>query len=90
MMGELIYTERRLGKYKNKMTDHIREVYGLDCWLKKGYYISTGKKKYHPLFIEDDVICGLIEIDSSYRILSIYLNDGSRDFNFTQNIIKFI
>ena len=90
-MNKLIYTERRLNKYKNQLTDHIREVYGLDCWLKRGHkVIDVNNKTYIPLFIEDDEICGLIEIKKDESIIGIFLEDGSTDFNFKDDKIKFV
>lgn len=89
-MVNTIYTERRLGKYKNKITDHIREVYGPDCWLKRDEYIINNKRKYIPLYIQEDKICGLIEIDIDGVILCTFLQDGSTDFRYTSTKIKFI
>ena len=90
-MSKLIYTERRLNKYKNRLTDHIREVYGLDCWLKRGYkVIDANNKTYIPLFIEDDKVCGLINIKKDESIIGIFLEDGSSDFNFKDDKIKFV
>ena len=90
-MSKLIYTERRLNLYKNRLTDHIREVYGLDCWLVKGFKVIDDGKLYIPLFIKDDEVCGLIEIrKEDETIKKIYLIDGSTDLQFESYKIKFV
>ena len=43
-----------------------------------------------PLFIEDDEVCGLIKIKKDESIIGIFLEDGSSDFNFKDDKIKFV
>lgn len=90
-MKRYIYTERRFNKYKNILTDHVYEVYGYDCFLKKDIKIINNRGRiYLPLFTADDVICGLINMNEEYEISTIYLKDGSKDYTYNSFIIKFI
>ena len=84
-----IITERRNLLYKNKITDHIQKVYGINCYLKN-QTVRINKKSFYPIYKDEIHFIGLIN-ESTCRLYIILKEDYSiKDETFIGKKLKFI